>query len=105
MISTENWFVDAEWGYTAVILMIVVNLCRGYLAGNQWSSVLLGFTLAEDYTSGVMILNLNNFIHDHSHDLFVSHYVPAEMTYLLRLGISTASQLVLHIHGMATIIQ
>ena len=45
------------------------------------------FKVVIDIISGAETLKLSQFIHDHQADLFVSHYVPAEMSYLIRLDI------------------
>lgn len=83
----ETWFVDTEWGYS-----------RGHHNDHgefvprisSWQPVVF---CAVGYHSGRRLhfwgrdSRLSQFINDHSHDLFVSHYVPAEMTYLLQFDI------------------
>ena len=83
----EVWIVDAEWGFT-----------QGHINDNglfvprisSWQGVVF---CAVGYPSGDRLHfwgrdpRLSCFINDHQNDLFVSHYVPAEMTYLLRMGV------------------
>ena len=89
---TETWFVDSEWGYShghsdprshwvpkvstwCPVVFCTVGLHSGrrlYFWGND--------------------PRLAQFIIDHQNDLFVSHFVVAEMSYLIRLHIPLPSR-------------
>ena len=85
---TEIWFVDTEWGYSVGHIndhgVFVPRI-------SSWQPVVC---CAVGLHSGRRLyfwgrdLLLSQFIHDHNNDLFVSHYVPAEMTYLLQMNIT-----------------
>ena len=87
MAGTEVWFIDAEWGFSAGH----VNDHGKFVPRiSSWQGVVF---CAVGYHSGRRLHfwgrypRLSCFINDHQNDLFVSHYVPAEMTYLLRMGV------------------
>jgi hypothetical protein len=78
--GSQIWSVDTEWGFRDHRLdqesaWVPVVLCLvGLRSGRR-----LSFWGADQ--------RLNDFFRDHADDLFVGHYVIAEMKYLLRLAI------------------
>ena len=93
---TENWIIDAEWGFS-----------QGHTNDHgdfvpkisSWSPVVfcaVGFHSGRRLHFWGRDPQLLQFFHNHSTDLFVSHYFPAEMSYLLRLGIPLPA------HGFCT---
>lgn len=88
MANTETWFVDAEWGFSAGH----INDHNVFVPRvSSWQGVVF---CAVGYHSGRRLHfwgrdpRLSCFVNDHRDDLFVSYYVPAEMTYMLRFDIS-----------------
>jgi len=88
MAGTETWFIDAEWGFSVGhtndlgVFVPRVSSWQGvvFCAVGLHSGRRLHFWGRDPW--------LYCFINDHQNDLFVSHFVPAEMGYLLRMNIS-----------------
>jgi DNA polymerase I-like protein with 3'-5' exonuclease and polymerase domains len=77
---SEEWAVDAEWGYRngridEESMWEPVTFC----AVGLWSGRRLSFWKRDG--------RLRDFFHDHCDDLFIAHNAIAEMKYLLRLGV------------------
>ena len=80
----EIWTVDTEWGFH-----------DGRLdQESAWEPVVfcaVGLRFRRRHSFWGRDHRLLNFVREHSEDLFVGHYVIAEMKYLLRLGIPLPS--------------
>jgi DNA polymerase I-like protein with 3'-5' exonuclease and polymerase domains len=77
----EEWSVDTEWGY------------HGSRVGweSQWEPVVLclvGLRSGRRLSFWGRDARLRHFFREHRDDLFIAHNAPAEIKYLLRLGVS-----------------